>query len=132
MKVVKNIDELIEAIGLKKGAEVQIMTPQFERTYEIEIDFIPKTKEEIDLIISTASDENLRKMGCAVFNELPNKDLLWLFPGEWYDHIPNGYIVTGLGLSKYPFEHGKSDDDIRFGVLPYGFVRTPRKEVTNE
>lgn len=46
-----------------------------------------------------------------------------LFPGEWYELIPDGFIVTGLNGEQYPFEKGKSDDDIRFGCLPYGIRR---------
>lgn len=46
-----------------------------------------------------------------------------MFPGEWYNAIPNGFMVTGLFGESYPFEKGKSDDDIRFGCLPYGFRR---------
>ena len=46
-----------------------------------------------------------------------------LIPGEWYDVIPNGFIVTGLNGEQYPFKKGESDDDIRFGCLPYGIRR---------
>lgn len=47
-----------------------------------------------------------------------------LFPGEWYKVIPNGYMVTGLCGEETPFQRGKSDDDTRFGCLPYGITRT--------
>lgn len=46
-----------------------------------------------------------------------------LFPGEWYDVIPDGFMVTGLYGESYPFKKGDSDDDIRFGCLPYGIRR---------
>lgn len=46
-----------------------------------------------------------------------------LFPGEWYNAIPNGFMVTGLYGESYSFEKSKSDDGIRFGCLPYGFRR---------
>lgn len=48
---------------------------------------------------------------------------VWLFPAEWYNKIPNGFIVTGLYGEAYPFQKGKSDDDIRFGCLAYGIRR---------
>lgn len=48
---------------------------------------------------------------------------IWLFPYEWYSIIPNGFVVTGLNGENYPFEKGVSDDDMRFGCLPYGFRR---------
>jgi hypothetical protein len=46
-----------------------------------------------------------------------------LFPYEWYDIIPDGFMVTGLSGEQYPFEKGKSDDDKRFGCLAYGIRR---------
>lgn len=46
-----------------------------------------------------------------------------LIPGEWYDVIPDGFIVTGLYGEQYPFKKGETDDDIRFGCLPYGIRR---------
>jgi len=46
-----------------------------------------------------------------------------MIPGEWYDIIPEGFMVTGLYGEKYPFKKGESDDDIRYGCLPYGIVR---------
>lgn len=46
-----------------------------------------------------------------------------LIPGEWYNVIPNGFIVTGLYGEKYPFLKGKTDDDTRYGCLPFGITR---------
>lgn len=53
----------------------------------------------------------------------------WLYPGEWYDYIPEGYEVVTITGKKEPFRKGKTDDDIRFGCLPYGFKRNTRKAV---
>lgn len=46
-----------------------------------------------------------------------------LIPGEWHNMIPDGFIVTGLYGEKYPFKKGKTDDDTRYGCLPYGITR---------
>ena len=46
-----------------------------------------------------------------------------LFPGEWYDIIPDGFVVTGLYGEKYPFDNTTSSNDIRFGCLAYGITR---------
>lgn len=46
----------------------------------------------------------------------------WLFPHSWYDHIPENYIVVDIFGEEEPFIHGKSDDDQRFGMLPYGIL----------
>jgi hypothetical protein len=51
-----------------------------------------------------------------------DEDVL-LFPEEWYQAIPDGFIVTGLYGEQYPFKKGESDDDIRFGCLAYGIRR---------
>jgi hypothetical protein len=51
-----------------------------------------------------------------------DEDVL-LFPWEWYDVIPNGFVVTGLDGESYAFQHGVSDDDKRFGCLAYGIRR---------
>lgn len=56
--------------------------------------------------------------------EMPTEDIdIILFPGEWYNIIPDGFIVVGLSGEKYQFKNGKCDDDIRFGCLPYGITR---------
>lgn len=51
-----------------------------------------------------------------------------MFPGEWYSIIPDGFMVTGLYGEQYPFQKGKSDDDIRYGCLPYGIQRVMTQE----
>lgn len=55
---------------------------------------------------------------------LEQDENVYLFPKEWYNIIPNGFIVTGLYGEEYPFEKGITDDDIRFGCLAYG-IRKP-------
>lgn len=72
--------------------------------------------------------ENVTLLDLSPKHELP-KDFkeknLWilLFPHEWYNSIPNGFMVTGLSGEQYAFEKGKADDDKRFGCLPYGIIR---------
>jgi hypothetical protein len=66
--------------------------------------------------------------------ELPMEPLsidmdIILFPGEWYNIIPDGFMVIGLSGEKYPFKRGKSDDDIRFGCLPYGILRPTTEKI---
>lgn len=59
--------------------------------------------------------------------ELPIDQDIILLPGEWYNVIPDGFMVIGLFGEKYPFKTGKSDDDIRYGCLPYGITRPIKK-----
>lgn len=46
--------------------------------------------------------------------------MIMLFSKEWYNIIPNGFMVTGLFGETYEFERDVTDDDIRFGCLAYG------------
>ena len=45
---------------------------------------------------------------------------LMLFPHEWYDCIPEGFMVECIGGETEPFKKGVTDDDRRFGMLAYG------------
>ncbi len=72
------------------------------------------------------SDENLTvDIG---YKDAPTEPLgqdmdVILFPGEWYNVIPEGFIVTGLFGEQYPHKKDKAANDIRFGCLAYGFQR---------
>lgn len=135
MKTVTNVNELIEAIGVKKGETINFMTPKFEREYELSIDFKPKNSDELKALIETCPADTLLKMGVRKWsnydenkkddedNYLKEGEIHYLFPGEWYNLIPNGFEVTGIFGKKYQFINGESDDDIRYGCLPYGFIR---------
>lgn len=61
---------------------------------------------------------------------LEEDEMVMLFPHEWYDLIPDGFMVTGLFGETYPFKKGESDDDRRFGCLSYGIRR--KIEETNK
>ena len=87
----------------------------------------------MDQLADAITDNNTKPSGDMLIDlgnkhEVPmeeptvNLDII-LFPGEWYNLIPNGFIVVGLSGEKYAFHNGKSDDDIRFGCLPYGITR---------
>jgi len=49
--------------------------------------------------------------------------VLWVYPGEWYNRIPAGLDVVDIFGTEERFVPGITDNDIRFGCLPYGFVR---------
>lgn len=57
---------------------------------------------------------------------LEEDEVILLFPGEWFESIPEGFITTGLFGEEESWEKAKSDDDIRFGCLAYG-IRKPMK-----
>lgn len=118
-----------------------IMTPQFERTEKLEYNWIPENNEEFNKIIDKASMTILFGFGFRIWDTMNNiisenetsKELLKedenviLFPGEWYNVIPEDFIVTDIFGEENPFKKNVSDDDIRFGCLAYGFRRKINK-----
>lgn len=136
MKIIISLNELVEFLKPSLGKKIQILTPQFERDFELEIDFIPQDKGELESLIATAPKDVLQKMGCCVWctyeseqedrfsdNYLKPGEIHYLFPHEWYDIIPNGFEIVNIFGKKRRFKHGVTDDDKRFGCLCFGFVR---------
>lgn len=142
MKIVKNLSELIAAIGCKPGDTIEFVGSQHYRDYDLEIDFIPQDAKELKAVIATASKENLQKMGVCVWSThssqvedfkkskssfdkpyLKSKEIHYLFPGEWYEFIPENFPVVDIFGKKEKFVKGESSNDIRFGCLAFGFIR---------
>jgi hypothetical protein len=113
-------DQLMEAIGAKPGEPVEFITPQFERT-----DGIAPVVADFDFnSLPGLPEETIRALGCRPWDEPDeNGETLWLYPAEWYDRIPEGHVVTTISGEQEQFRRGQTDDDKRFGVLAYGFVR---------
>lgn len=118
-----------EAIGVGDFERVDVILPQFERTDGKVITYFPEDAAAIDALREKASDDLLESLGLQVFDQ-KDGELLWLFPGEWYKHIPAGYEIEDICHHREPFEPGKTDDDIRGGALAYGFSRAPKSEVS--
>ena len=97
---------------------MRAVTPQFERESDGEVWFYPEDVEALEAI-KAAPPEVLHSMGLRQFEEG-----FWLYPGEWYDHIPEGFEVTSITGKQKPFVSGKSDDDTRYGVLAFGFKKS--------
>lgn len=96
----------------------EIVGPQFERTDGKTIDKFPQSAEEIDRL-KTASKEELKALGLQLWDE---ESRLYLFPSDWYNYIPEGYMITDISGKVEAFQKGVTDDDIRFGALAYGIV----------
>jgi hypothetical protein len=117
-------EKLREAIGLQPGETLEITTPQFDRTDRL---VVPKPLMDFGRL-PFLSEETLVAIGCQQWSD-PDAEgrTLWLFPAEWYDHIPDGTIVTAISGRTEPFKHGKTDNDRRFGALAYGFYKKEAK-----
>lgn len=158
---------------------ISISTPQFDRPWERDFEYVPQNDEEfyktienapidtlcgmgfgkwdtikavvtqnqqkpisekielpaydsIEDVISIIEGKDVTASGAITFDvgrgdapvEMPEVDAqILLFPSEWYNKIPDGFMVVGLSGGRYPFERGKTDDDMRFGCLAYGILK---------
>jgi hypothetical protein len=113
-------EDFAAAIGLQPGEKLEISTPQFERTDNVQV---PQSVDFSDWAnLRTKDDETLRALGFGVWDK-DERGTHWLFPKEWYSVIPNGLIVTDINGEDGPFIRGETDDDYRFGCLPFGFIK---------
>lgn len=181
-----SMEKIVTWLNENLGDNIQITTPQFERTSKRKFEYVPVTEDQFKTVIENAPTDILRGMGFGKWSSMnslinenneakpkhtisipllnpedaldsfnpdapkqegkmriengslkvecgkeegtptelldEDEDVL-LFPAEWYNIIPNGFIVTGLCGESYPFVKGKSDDDMRFGCLAYGIRR---------
>lgn len=113
-------EKFAKAVGVEPGETLRIVTPQFERT-----DGLAVPAPDIDFAtLPQLSEPTLKAMGCQKWDE-PDADgnVLWLYPAEWYDRIPEGFPLIDINGEASLFKRGETDDDMRFGALPYGFIR---------
>ena len=85
------------------------------------------TKSGIGAVLEHGSIEELEKLGCGPWDLNAGGDVLYLIPFRLYDLIPNGTKLVDISNKSFEFEHGKTDDDYRFGMLAFGVLRK-RKE----
>jgi len=130
-KVAKRIRDMI---GADDDEEVLVTTPTFNRPPG---HLPPKDPSEVDQnlldLLPTMSDGDLRALGLGRWagpddggggtEEWPGEFRLYLFPAEWYDVIPEGFLVVNILGNTEPFRRGVTDDDCRFGRLAYGILK---------
>ncbi len=159
------MNEIIHWIEENLGPDVTIVTPQFERTEELDFHYVPDNEDDFNAVLGNAPWDILKGMGFGKWDTMNNvikenqgkskakmieipiinaeqtmqisvgrkpehpvklleEDMdIVLFPGEWFDAIPEGFMVTGLYGQTYPFHVALGDDDIRAGCLAIGFQR---------
>ena len=71
--------------------------------------------------LKNMSKKELQDLGCGVWDD-EGEETLMLFPEEWYDQLPKGLEITTINDEMGKFQPGKSDNDQRFGYLPYGVL----------
>jgi hypothetical protein len=132
--VAESFGELLAAIGAKTGDTIEIVTPQFERPPgEPAPGNCPPGFMLNSETLQGIAPQVLRRAGMRPWNDPHNPEdqwdnhwgdhgQLWLFPGEWYSHLPAGLEVTCIMGEVEEFVPGVTDNDIRFGCLAYGVV----------
>lgn len=118
-------EKLADAIGVTTGDTIEIITPQFEREDGLKPQPIP---EDLDNLKNLSADR-LAQIGCRKWDDPDeNGNVLWLLPYQWYDSIPEGFMLTCIDGTTEPFRKGVTDDDYRAGCLAYGvLVHTPQE-----
>lgn len=127
-----------EAIGAGPNEEVEVTTPQFTREPGAVDPSAPPASREDWGDLSNSDRNTLRERGLRCWGGFRRSDRhlsgwgeavgedatheVWLFPGEWYNSIPAGLEIAGLSGELEAFVSGHTDDDIRFGCLPYGVM----------
>lgn len=109
--------------------EIVVTTPIFEREDGIQV-IVPDEPLDFEKLKSNGP-ATLLKMGYRIWNETATRRL-WLIPGTLYNYIPDGYELVDIFEKPLKFEKGKTDNDIRFGVLAYGFMQETPSQSTEE
>lgn len=112
-----------DAIGLKPGEKISVICPQFTRTDGLQV---PHPNDLDWSKLAELPDNALEALGLQCWDRTVD-GALWLFPAEWYPHIPAGLKVVTINEKVKGFAPGVTDDDQRFGALPYG-VFVPVKQ----
>jgi len=112
--------DLIKALGVSSEDTLVFYAPQFERVDGRVVQYTPTTPEEYEAI-KLMKPENLIKIGCQVWDS-KNDVTHWLYPYEWYDHIPNGTKIVTISGKITTFRKDITDNDIRYGALAFGFL----------
>ncbi len=117
-------DRFAAVLGIGKDDTVNVMTPQFERLdgRVIEYESGPEDAETFDAIKGLSS-ARLLDLGLVKFDTVGDV-VMWLYPGEWFDAIPDGYEVNAIDQDEpIKWNKAEADSDTRNGMLAYGFRR---------
>jgi len=113
---------LRKVLGVGPYEQVHVRMPQFGRIDGREIVHYPETEEDWKQL-PTLPRIALVELGLQQWD--PGH---WLYPGEWYEHIPTGHPIVDICGDKELFVPGQTDDDRRFGALAYGFKREEQED----
>ena len=116
-------EDFRKATGIGPDEIITIVTPQFERLDGKVITDETINASPIDFTaLPNMSHEEILATGCGVWKR-SEQGVHYLFPKEWYDIIPGGLEVAVIDGSTEVFVPGETDNDYRFGLLAYGFIK---------
>lgn len=110
--------------------KITIGTPQFERDAKDPAPAVSPAGVEFEALLELPA-KTLQALGMRPWGTLgesadggdvPGEKVLYLFPWEWYPHIPANFTCVGIDGETFPFEPGVTDNDKRFGLLAYGIL----------
>jgi hypothetical protein len=101
-----------------KGPGDKSGMPQFQRPDGRHIDYVPD--EKLLQILPYLEEGVLEGLGLQTWDEDRN---IWLFPVEWYEHIPEGFEIITINEQVKEFDRDEDHKERRFGVLPFGISR---------
>lgn len=101
-------------MGRRSG--FRVVTPQFEREDGRIPASAPRTREAFEAL-RRLDEAALAALGLRPWDEAGG---LMLFPAEWFDAIPEGFLVESIGGDTRVFSRATASKDRRFGVLAYG------------
>jgi hypothetical protein len=115
---------------------VVLRTPQFDRATGEPRPIVPPDADFFESL-REMDGKALREVGMRPWNDPNNPDeterardadrfgkgnVLWLFPGEWYEHIPTGFYIVDVFGEHESFSPGNTDDETHCGVLAFGIL----------
>lgn len=117
MEIVTSLEQLIEILKeyADEDGNIHVTSSPIEREDGI-VPHTPKSTTDWFDMLKTLPDSKLKSMGMGHWT-----DNHWLFPIEWYDFIPIGYMVTDIFDETFPFDHA-FDKDVRFGCIACGII----------
>ncbi len=134
--ILTNPSDIVRAIraatGAKPGDTIEVVTPQFTRPASDPGPASPPADMDAWKALPRLPETALRELGLRPWGREHEHDdgtesgrMLWMFPGEWYNAIPNGLPVVDIFFREETFICGVTDNDIRFGCLAYGVLKEP-------
>lgn len=113
--------------------------PPKNRNWPLEYDWVPESENEFFYIVNNASVKTFGGFGFqeydfefpSIMPAPPDTEVLFqlepplnllLFPAEWYDVIPAGFVTVDIEGRLCPFYHGVSCNEQWFGCLVFGIL----------